>query len=277
MMAEAWALAFPPYFWVLLAVAAACCSIGFRKFVWFLSVGYGFAIAGLAATLLVMFLPGLTPSNAIVCLQALLLLVYGTRLGGYLLKRERGSAAYRKTLSESGSDKRFAIGASLGVWAAVTVLFYLQVSPVFFRLANGTGAQATSYVGFAVSLLGFALEALADHQKSAAKRAHPGRFCDTGLFRVVRCPSYLGELVLWTGVFVSGIGAYRGLFQWLFACLGLALIVFVMISSTRRLEGRQNLRYGDDPSYREYAAKTPILLPLVPLYSLTRAEDKGNG
>jgi steroid 5-alpha reductase family enzyme len=264
MMAEAWALAFPPRFWVLPIVAAVCCSMGFRKFVWFLSVGYGFAVAGLGATLLVMFLPDFAPSGLVVYLEALLLLVYGLRLGGYLLKRERRSTAYRKTLSESGSDKRFPLGASLGVWVAVTILFCLQVSPVFFRLANGTGAQATSYVGLAVSLLGFALEALADHQKTAAKRERPGRFCDVGLFRVVRCPSYLGEAVLWTGVFVSGIGAYEGLFQWLLACLGYALILFVMVSSTRRLEGLQAKRYGNDPEFKAYAARTPVLLPFVP-------------
>lgn len=270
MMAEAWALAFPPSFWVLLVVAGACCSIGFRKFVWFLSIGYGFAIAGLGAALLVMFLPGFAPSNLIVYLQALLLLVYGARLGGYLLRRERGSATYRKTLSESPADKRLPLGMSLGVWAAVTILFCLQVSPVFFRLANGTGAQVASYVGFVISFLGFALEALSDHQKSAAKRARPGRFCDVGVFRLVRCPSYLGELILWTGVFVSGIGAYMGVFQWLFACLGLVLITFVMITSTRRLEKLQNKRYGNDPEYRAYVARTPILIPFVPLYTLVK-------
>ena len=36
----------PALTWVLLLVAAALCAIGFYKFVYFLSVGYGFAIAG---------------------------------------------------------------------------------------------------------------------------------------------------------------------------------------------------------------------------------------
>ena len=31
---------------IICAVCAVCCAIGFKKFVWFLSIGYGFAIIG---------------------------------------------------------------------------------------------------------------------------------------------------------------------------------------------------------------------------------------
>lgn len=269
-MAQAWALAFPPNFWILLVVAAVCCSIGFKEFVWFLSIGYGFAVAGLGAALFILFIPSFTMGNLIMYLQALLLLVYGARLGGFLFMRERKSAAYRTSLAESGSDKRFPLGASLGVWIGVSILFCLQVDPLYFRFANGTGAQAINYIGFAISVLGFALEMVADNQKSAAKRADPHRFCDTGLFKVVRCPNYLGEIILWTGVFVSGFGSLTGLFQWLFACLGYLLIVGIMFSSARRLETKQEAHYGSDAAFRAYTAKTPILIPFVPLYTLNK-------
>lgn len=39
------------YFWpltcIFLLVSAICCAIGFKKFVYFLSVGYGFSVIGL--------------------------------------------------------------------------------------------------------------------------------------------------------------------------------------------------------------------------------------
>jgi len=44
-----------------------------------------------------------------------------------------------------------------------------------------------------------------------------------------------------------------------------------MIGSARRLELGQAVRYGADPEYLAYAARVPILLPFVPVYSLTDA------
>ena len=44
-------MVFPPLTWVLLIVSAVICSVGFYKFVWFMSVGYGRAVAGIGATI----------------------------------------------------------------------------------------------------------------------------------------------------------------------------------------------------------------------------------
>ena len=67
---------------------------------------------------------------------------------------------------------------------------------------------------------------------------------------------------------LSGIGALKSPVQWVIALLGYILIVYVMFSGAKRLELRQNKNYGSDPEYRAYVEKTPILLPLVPLYHL---------
>jgi hypothetical protein len=43
-----------------------------------------------------------------------------------------------------------------------------------------------------------------------------------------------------------------------------------MVGASRRLELKQTARYGADSAYQAYARRTPILLPLLPLYSLRR-------
>jgi hypothetical protein len=43
-----------------------------------------------------------------------------------------------------------------------------------------------------------------------------------------------------------------------------------MFSGARRLELRQNRTYGSDPAYRTYSTTVPILLPVVPLYSVVK-------
>lgn len=124
--------------------------------------------------------------------------------------------------------------------------------------------------GGAIRLCGVVLESAADLQKNAAKKKNSHRFVDTGLYHLVRCPNYLGEMVFWTGVLVSGIGALQGIGQWIMALIGYVGIVFVMFSGARRLEIRQNKNYGKDPEYQQYVKTVPILLPFIPLYSVEK-------
>ena len=61
---------FPPLTWVLLLVAAAICAIGFYKFVYFMSVGYGLAVSGIGVAIFIIALlcGNLTPAMAVLCL-----------------------------------------------------------------------------------------------------------------------------------------------------------------------------------------------------------------
>ena len=44
------------FLWIILIVCAVLCAVGFYKFVYFLSIGYGFAVAGGGIAVLVMAL-----------------------------------------------------------------------------------------------------------------------------------------------------------------------------------------------------------------------------
>jgi steroid 5-alpha reductase family enzyme len=119
-------------------------------------------------------------------------------------------------------------------------------------------------------LLGLVLESAADIQKNNAKKKNPRRFVDTGLYRLVRCPNYLGEITFWTGVFISGITAYKTVGQWIVAVVAYVAIVYIMFNGAQRLEKRQMARYGDNEEYNTYANKTPIIIPLLPIYHLNK-------
>ena len=82
-------MAFPVYFWLLFAVAMVVSSIGFKKYVWFISLGYGFSIAAEGAAMLILYGKSLS-LGTILC--AALFVIYGFRLGGYLAIREVKSA-----------------------------------------------------------------------------------------------------------------------------------------------------------------------------------------
>ncbi len=247
----------------LLIVALVLCSIGFKRFVWFMSVGYGFAIAGIGVALLVIYHDVVTIWEVIMCL---LMVVYGIRLGGFLLARELKNKNYKKVLDAQTSSS-IPIFVKIVMWLCMGCLYVCQTSPVTYRLDNGAAGGTMAIVGAVIMACGIILEALSDKQKSAAKAVNPNRFCDSGLFKFVRCPNYLGEMIFWTGIFLSGFGAYQGL-QWVFSFIGWIMIIYIMISGARRLELRQNKNYGDDPEYQKYVTTVPLIIPFVPLYSL---------
>ena len=255
-------------FLILFAVALAASACGFRKYVWFISIGYGAAVAAIGVALLLMFGAG---ASAAARLQAALLVAYGVRLAGYLAYRELRSRAYNSRMrGEIKSNEGVGLPARVGIWLSAALLYACETSPVLFRMGSAAPTDALLVLGIAVSAFGLAFESVADAQKSAAKRRNPRRFVDGGLYRIVRCPNYLGELLVWTGVFVSGLGVYAGVAQWVAALAGYLGIVYVMFGGARRLEIRQNRSYGKDPAYQAYVRSTPILIPLVPLYSVEK-------
>ena len=261
-------MVFPICFWLLFAAAMMISSIGFKNYVWFISLGYGFSIAGEGILMLLLYGKSLTLGTALCCL---LFAIYGCRLGGYLAFREFKSTSYKKNMKGEIKDgNTVAFGVKIAIWVTCAALYVLQVLPVFYRLNNGSGSNVCTYVGAAVMLFGIIFESAADLQKNAAKKVNPRRFVDTGLYRIVRCPNYLGEMVFWTGVIITGIGALTGVGQWVMALIGYVGIIFVMFSGARRLEIRQNKNYGSDPEYRKYVKTVPILLPFTPLYSVEK-------
>ena len=261
-------MVFPLLFWLMLAVCLLVSAIGFKNYVWFISLGYGFSIAAEGLAMLLLFGSRLTAGTALCCL---LLLCYGLRLGGYLAIRERKSASYMKKMQGEIKDgKTIPFGVKAAIWVTCAALYVTQVIPIFYRLHNGTGSGLYTYIGAAVMAFGLFFESLADIQKNNAKKVNPRRFVDTGLYRIVRCPNYLGEMIFWTGVLISGIGSLSGIGQWTMALIGYLGIIYVMFSGARRLEIRQNKNYGNDPEYQAYIKTVPILVPFIPLYSVEK-------
>lgn len=268
MIGHAW----PTFMWGVVLAAAIGCCIGFYEFVWFMSAGYGFAVAVIGLFHLVTGLVNHTLTPAVGVL-AVLLMIYGIRLGGYIMKRELTNAAYKKTLESTGAAKRTPIFVSLFMWAFSMFLYTFQTSAVTYRVVNQEGDNVWAWIGAAIMLLAILGEATADRQKSAAKKANPKRFCDTGLFKIVRCPNYFSEMMFWIGVTVSGIGTVRGK-QWIVVLIGLVIILYVMYNSAQRLELRQEKTYGLDPEYQKYSDTVPILFPFTKHYhTLTTYRD----
>ena len=257
---------------LLLGMALVISSVGFYRVVYFISIGYAFSIVTMAVFTPLRHLENIIWSLA---LQDLFLVLWGLRLGIYLVKREY-RASYRKELSNihQRSAGMSWVTKTL-IWVSVSILYVLMFSPSLFGLI--TFSLYSSLIFYLVQIAGLflmgsglVLEALSDKQKSDFKAQFPKQYCNVGLYRWVRCPNYFGEITFWVGNWVMGVMYYNSPMKWIASTVGLVCIVLIMMGSTKRLENTQHKRYGSQPKYQDYIRTVPVLFPFIPVYSLKK-------
>lgn len=252
---------------ILFCLALAVCLIGFKKYIWFISIGYGLSISAVAIGIIAVWHSTIPVLTLIYCI---IMACYGFRLGGFLAYREIRTGYNAKMKGEISDGSSMPFGVKIALWVTCALLYIMMMAPLIYRAANFEGTNTCELIGMIISVLGIALEATADAQKNKAKKSNPRMFCSLGLFKFVRCPNYLGELIIWTGIFISGFGALANIGQWIVAVIGYLGIVYIMFSGARRLEIRQDKNYGEIPEYVKYKETTPILLPFIHLYSVKK-------
>jgi steroid 5-alpha reductase family enzyme len=255
------------YLGLALAISLLISTLGFRRVFYFVSICYAFSIAAQSVAMALLHWETL---SGWVLLQAILLLIYGLRLGVFLLVRER-SPGYQKQLDNIGErTAKVKGGLKIAIWLGVSLLFTALFMPALLTMSAQSQGLALWSVpaGVLVMLAGLVLETWADWQKFRFKSQYPQRYCDVGFYRWVRCPNYFGEMSFWFGVWLSGVAVYQSALAWLLCTAGLLYIEVLMTAAARRVELKQDERYGTETAYQHYAQTVPVLFPLLPLYSL---------
>ena len=196
-------------------------------------------------------------------LIAALVLPWALRLSIFLFVRVR----------QAGSDQRFdKINRN---FLQLLMTCTLQGMSVSVTLAAALAAMTSAtreplgifaLVGTLIWAVGFAIEVIADNQKTAFRKdpANAERFINTGLWRWSRHPNYFGEIVLWAGITVIAIPVLQG-WQWVTLISPIFVIVLLtQISGIPMLERRADRRWGQEEEYRQYKASTSVLVPLPP-------------
>ena len=256
------------YLGLLLAVSLFIDLIGFYRTVWFISIGYSASIV--AFVLVTVFFAG-TNLDPILGLQLLGALIWGARLGLFLAARERKPSYQASVKDQTDKSTALPIFVKICIWSSTSLLYVCMFSPVVFLAESikdlNDKQMKFAIAGVVIMWLGLALEAAADHQKSKAKAKSSG-FVSSGLYSWVRYPNYLGEITFWVGNFIAGVVAYATWWHWATAITGVVCIILIMMGSTKRLETKQDERYGKDPKYKTYIKTVPVLFPWLPIYSL---------
>ena len=224
-----------------------------------------FDLTGMIANLSVVSvaLVGLPSWNPRSLILGLLIAVWTLRLGLFLFLRIR----------RAGKDDRFddlkqRFAPFFMTWTLSGLWVYLTAAAA---LAAMTSTEPLPLGGFALVggilwLLGFSIETIADGQKfrHRANSENAGAFISEGLWAWSRHPNYFGEIVLWFGVALIAFPVLSG---WQYVTLVSPVFVWLLltrISGIPLLEAKAKEKWGDDPAYRAYEMKTPVLIPRPP-------------
>ena len=118
-------------FFISILIGLLACSIGFKYYIWFFSIGYGLAIAAIGIYLLIIFHSSLHLGTLLSCI---LFILYGFRLSIYLIIRESNSS-YNDRIKEEIKDS-ISIIYKIFIWISCSLLYGFMTCPVTFRLIS---------------------------------------------------------------------------------------------------------------------------------------------
>jgi len=171
---------------------------------------------------------------------------------------------------KSGEDRRFRKAKKnpllyLGIWMMQGVWVFLTGLPVYITNVRSYDQNNVNYsmvLGWAIFGFGFLFEFTADIQKTRwrANPANKGLWIDVGLWSLCQHPNYLGEMLVWLGIWIANVSAFKGWEQ-----IGVVspLFTFFLIRFVSGVPGLQEYakkKWGNDPAWQKYHRTTPLLL-----------------
>lgn len=148
-----------------------------------------------------------------------------------------------------------------GINLMPTIVVFLAMIPGFLLIEMSVEADVFTFVGFAICVAAATLQLVSDTQAHRFRRKCKGQVCTIGLWSISRHPNYLGEILMWWGIYViylTGISEMNTWQEVLLPAVGAfantCLFVFISIPM---MEKRQ---LANKPAYAEYKQRVRMLL-----------------
>lgn len=191
---------------------------------------------------------------------ATLICVWAVRLGSFLFIRVKKAGQDRRFTQIKTKFFRFLLTWTLGgTWVFITMAAGLAA----MTSQSQSPVDGFLVVGATLWVIGFGIEVVADQQKTAFRKdpANAEKFISSGLWSISRHPNYFGEIILWIGIAVIALPVLEG-WQWV-TLVSPVFVSFLLlkVSGVPMLENNAESRWGNDPEFRQYKAKTPTLIP----------------
>lgn len=114
---------------------------------------------------------------------------------------------------------------------------------------------------FLIWALGWIIESVADWQKFIFKNSGESGFIQTGLYSKVRHPNYLGEILVWIGIFWYVAPSFDGWMWWSIVSPLWVIILLIRVSGIPLIEKANINKYKSNPAFKNYVQRTWRLIP----------------
>lgn len=194
--------------------------------------------------------------------QSSLVCMWAVRLGLFLLVRVLRSGQDSRFNRVRDNPKIFFIYWTVqGLWVWLTLLPTLIVN----SKQTDTELCTRDYIGWGVWMAGMVIECIADYQKYSfrSNAANKDKWISHGLWGIVRHPNYLGEIMLWLGLFISASSTFKG--KEYLSVLSPIFVAFLLtrVSGIPILERQNWKKWKETPQYLQYVQSTPKLIPFL--------------
>jgi len=166
---------------------------------------------------------------------------------------------WRYTMLREKSGALYPLVSLFGIMLFPTLVVYLCLLPALHYIQTG-GVNLFTLLGFALCLSAATLQLIADiqlhrFQKQATNR---GQIIRSGVWRHARHPNYLGEILMWWGVFAALLSVRPEL--WL---LGLGALVNTLMFLFISIPLAETRMAGYKEGFDRYVKETNRLLPIA--------------
>ena len=200
-------------------------------------------------------LSGLNIQNLIV---VTLISIWAIRLGTFLFGRIHKDGEDKRFRTIKTSASQFFMTWTLqGMWVSICTMCAITA----ISSSQGIIANALFYLGLAFFIVGFAIEIVSDHQKSAFRAVpeNKEKFITSGLWSKSQHTNYFGEILLWSAIALLSISSLNGTQYLTLISPIFTYVLLVYISGVRMLDDMGNKKWGHLEEYKEYKRNTPTL------------------
>ena len=192
-------------------------------------------------------------------LVTVLISLWAVRLGSFLFSRIHKDGEDKRFRTIKTSASQFFMTWTLqGMWVSICSMCAITA----ISSSDGIIPNNLFYIGFALFIIGFSIEIIADRQKTAFRsiEENKDKFITSGLWSKSQHPNYFGEILLWSAVAVMSFSSLSGTQYLTMISPIFTYILLVYISGVRMLDDMGNKKWGHLEEYKAYKKNTPILL-----------------